>query len=287
MDLRGFAQLTQQDCSQWIARMAEKPGSFHTESQGSQDWILDTIFEKIGTVHKKSVEFGYGYSKVPRTPEDMAAARLNTLALQKKGWNTMYFDAAVGAPDLRIFQATLTQDNIADIFREHGVPQDVDYVSIDVDSVDLWLLQGLLSAGYKPRVISVEYNANFPPGAEITFQQTWHPWTGRSVFGASAGALHRVATEHGFVPVHVMRNGMDIFFVQKAVLAPVCNMYTVPDFKKLASFLPFRMHSRCDAADSKRMVDLGLMRQGLTDQAHKKAVEVMRSLDMCEKDALT
>ena len=35
----------------------------------------------------------------------------------------------------------------------------MDYISIDVDSTDVWLMHALLSGGYAPRVLSIEFNA--------------------------------------------------------------------------------------------------------------------------------
>ena len=40
-----------------------------------------------------------------------------------------------------------------------SIPSDVDYISIDVDSTDVWLMHALLSGGYAPRVLSIEFNA--------------------------------------------------------------------------------------------------------------------------------
>ena len=42
-------------------------------------------------------------------------------------------------------KATLTEANIAQTFEAAKVPHDVDYVSIDVDSIDFWLLKGLIA----------------------------------------------------------------------------------------------------------------------------------------------
>ena len=57
----------------------------------------------------------------------------------------------------------LSEENIVEHFVAAGTPRDVDYVSIDVDSIDVWLLRALLLGDYRPRILSVEFNPNFGP----------------------------------------------------------------------------------------------------------------------------
>lgn len=83
---------------------------------------------------------------------------LNTHKMIREGWTPTFFDAEYGNPNINLFKAVLTEETIYDAFQNANIPLDVDYVSIDVDSVDVWLLLGLLKSGYRPRVISVEHN---------------------------------------------------------------------------------------------------------------------------------
>ena len=84
----------------------------------------------------------------------------------------------------RVGGRLLTPENIGEAFRSAGVPEDVDYVSIDVDSIDVWLLHGLLSSGYRPRVLSVEFNRNFNADMLATHEKNWHVWTRHSARSA-------------------------------------------------------------------------------------------------------
>jgi len=110
-----------------------------------QQTIIDRIFELIGSTNRHAVEFGFGYSVAKLW------AGLNTARLVAQGWRVDYFDALISmrSRDLNITRAVLTMDNIAREFGRAGVPRAVDYVSIDVDSVDVWLLLGLLQGGYQ------------------------------------------------------------------------------------------------------------------------------------------
>merc|ERR1719353_1376590 len=152
-------------------------------SQGTQDGILKLIFDHIVAKNMFFVEFGFGYEGRKITDEVMDGVGLNTRLLSKLGWHGVYFDAQISEPKFNITKAVLTETNIGSHFKAQGVPIDVDYVSIDVDSVDLWLMKGMISNGYKPRVFTVEMNPNFPPDMQITSQKQWHKWTGHTIYG--------------------------------------------------------------------------------------------------------
>ena len=102
------------------------------------------------------------------------------------------------------------------------------YVSIDLDSVDLWILRSLLASEYRPRVVSIEYNSNFPWGVPLAFPDvatTSMPegagtgWDRGCYFGSSAQAIDMVAREFGYVPVEV-ETALDLFFVPAELWHP-------------------------------------------------------------------
>jgi len=278
------------NCSLWIAQLANRREGMQVYSQGNQDGILQTIFRHIGTTNRRFVEFGFGYEGRNITEEvmDQAAMGLNTRLLSKQGWNGTYFDVAISAPSFGVVKVFLTEDNIGQTFEAQGIPKDVDYVSLDVDSVDYWLLRGLFHAGYRPRVLSTEFNPNFPADALITFQPEWHAWTGRRVYGASAGAMNKLASENSYVTVTVMHELLDIFFVRRDVLDQFCDLATVPSFFDQSSWLPqLSHHAPCQKEDVSRMFDLQLLLEGNREAASKKAREVMKSVGMCDESAFS
>ena len=100
-------------------------------------------------------------------------------------------------------------------------------VSIDIDSYDLWVLRALLGSEYRPRVLTVEYNSNFPWDAgQLAFPDPevmrvpvrQQQWGGNCYMGSSAAALHAVAREHRYSVVDV-EPGLDLFLVRRDVLA--------------------------------------------------------------------
>ena len=47
------------------------------------------------------------------------------------------------------------------MFEKYNVKTEFDLLSEDSDSYDFFMLEAILEAGYRPRVVMVEYNANF------------------------------------------------------------------------------------------------------------------------------
>ena len=264
--------------------MGATDASMRNFSQKTQDGILRTIFNKIGVANSHSVEFGFGYVKSGATGEALfehshgahGHVLLNTLLLRKQGWNATYFDALVSDPVANVRQVVLTERNIAAAFAAAGVPIDVDYVSIDVDSIDVWLLRGLLEGGYRPRVISTEYNANFGPGQYLAMPPKWHAWSGSAAIGSGAAALNLVAEAHGYRVVHLMPVLLDMFFVRGDLLSS-CDNTTLPTFAQAArGIIPRRIHHTCTPAEARRMVDVRLMLRGLEVEAKAKALAELR-----------
>ena len=293
----------QTSCSAWIhnVRTADKKACCkhgptaggeqasvnRTYSQGHQDGILREIFGRIGVTNKVSVEFGFGYAAPGLSGTKLIDANsgLNTRLLQAQGWNSIYFDAVLSDAVAGIKKAVLTEDNIVGHFKAAGVPNDVDYVSIDVDSVDVWLLHGLLSGGYRPRVLSVEFNPNFMLDQQIACERTWHEWTQRSVYGASLGAINALAEKFNYRVVHVM-NILDVFFVRQEDVAD-CVAETLPTLQQAAAWFgrfPRRVHKTCIAQDAARLVDVPLFLAGKKQAAHAKAIAEVRRLDDANPD---
>eukprot|EP00890_Picochlorum_soloecismus_P001318 jgi/Picsp_1/2187/NSC_05651-R1_hypothetical protein SNE_A16770 [Simkania negevensis Z] len=239
----------------WIEKIGSKEKKI--VSQGGQDGIIEYIFGQIGVTNKYFVEFGFGYASDQAVDNaSFYSMGLNTGLLFRSGWKGVYFDALVESKEYGVVKSTLTEENIVDEFVKHGVLREMDYLSIDVDSADLWLLRSIMdpSSPFRPRVMSVEFNTNFSPDMMVSMEPRWHAWTGRSVYGASAGALNYVAGLAGYSVVYIMPNGLDMFFIRNDILGSCGDQ---DRFGKLAGqVMPARKHPPCDATDLSRLVDV-------------------------------
>jgi len=177
---------------------------YHIHSQHGEDGIIHELLRR--TRGDKRLGIGVALEIGCRADEN------NTLALRELGWRVVTVDAR---PDEADIQEWVTADDVAARAEAWGVPHDLDFLSIDIDGQDLWVMNSLLRSGFRPRVICVEYNAAW--GAEravsVPEQADW-VWIPRTAwFGASLLALARCAATYGYVLVGCDSSGTNAFFV--------------------------------------------------------------------------
>lgn len=212
----GFSLAMRAHARHWYS---EKPWTlrsdidfFRLNSQGNQDGVLAYIFENIGVTNKYYVEFGFN----SRTFDGGSGA--NTYVLHKHfGWKGLLMDGGNENEAINLHKEFMVPENIASIFRKHNIPEEPDFVSIDIDSFDIWLFKALVTGGFRPRVLTIEYNCNFPLGVSITCEPDSQTNVIDRAFGSSLSAVDEVAREHGYSVVQVVC-GLDAVLVRDDVL---------------------------------------------------------------------
>lgn len=199
----------------WVRDLAAVRFPKGGHSQGGQDRILAEIFRHVppGNDPPFCVEFGFNAD----TLEGGTGANVARLVLEE-GWRALLLDGDHANPAINLHREFLTSANIVEVFARHGVPAEPDYVSIDLDSTDLWIFRAILTR-FRARVFSVEYNCNYPLDAAITFpDDPGEHWEEDRGYGASLLALVMVAADHGYSLVAVEPR-LDVFFVRDDFLA--------------------------------------------------------------------
>lgn len=175
------------------------------------------IFENTGVTNKYDVDFGFN----SRTFDGGSGA--NTYVLHKHfWWKGLLMDGGNEKEAINLHKEFMVPENIASIFRKHNVPEEPDFVSIDIDSFDMWLFKALVTGGFRPRVLTIDYNCNFncnfPLGVSITFVCEPDSQTNMDrAFGSSLSAVDEAAREHGYSVVQVMC-GLDAVLVRDDAL---------------------------------------------------------------------
>jgi hypothetical protein len=196
-------------------------------SQGKQDAVARAIFRTIGSTNRQYVEIGFNDNS------QCTGSGSNTCQLWLEGWRGTLLDGAHSNASIGLRRELLTSLNVASVLRKYNVPKEVDYLSVDVDSIDLWLLEAILSAGYRPRLISTEFNPNIPFAFPLTYPDaSRHPVRynpGRlqrdgvarhnCYYGASAGAFELLAREFGYAIIGVVEP-LDLFMVPRKLEMP-------------------------------------------------------------------
>lgn len=199
-------------------RLAQYEGKVF--SQNGEDGIIAEIFRRIGTTNRYFVEFG--------SSDGMES---NTRCLLQQGWSGFWMDgnpraiaranrrfaAEIEAKRLTANACFITAENIEQLFSSQDVPKELDLLSIDIDRNDYYVWKAI--EAYKPRVVVIEYNGNYPPGIEWVVEYRADAWyDGTSNYGVSLSALETLGKVKGYSLVGCNVAGVNAFFVRNDLL---------------------------------------------------------------------
>ena len=188
--------------------------SLQVNSQSGEDGILHEIFRRIGPGGRVFAEIGL---------ED--GLESNTAFLLAQNWRGYWIDSSdsfqqtlarhgVGPDRVRSAVSFVTRENVASLFQSLGVPQAFDLLSIDIDQNTYYAWEALRD--YRPRVVTIEYNAALPP--DLDWKVSYDPkrvWDGSQNFGASLKALELLGRRLGYALVGCDLAGTNAFFVRE------------------------------------------------------------------------
>ncbi len=165
-------------------------------SQHGEDGMIAQVLKWIGMEKGHAVEFGAwdGHEWA------------NTALLWEHGWSATLIEGGPNKfkelkentkdyPEVKVINQWVT---LEDGSRWQDLSPPADVVSIDVDGNDYWLFQ---ESPAGPALYIVEYNSTLPAWFDITT-----PYDKDNYFGCSLGALCRVATEKGYIPIGATRS---------------------------------------------------------------------------------
>ena len=208
----------------WIKGLNDTKFGSGSYSQSYQDELLDIVFSNIGTANSPPfcVEFGFNSRSLT------GGSGANTASLVLKGnWDSLLLDGDNENPEINLHRHFLDSSNISDIFRKYNVPKQPEFISIDVDSTDLWLFDAIVK-DYKAMVFSVEYNSHYPLESAITFPNDAHEkWERDRGYGASLKALTMVANKYGYSLLWVVP-ARDAFFIRNDLIDDGTNQICFP-----------------------------------------------------------
>jgi len=170
-------------------------------SQSGEDGVLARIFECIGATSYFCVEFG------ARDGQWLS----NTKIFRDAGWSSLLMDCNAGPGVQKVF---ITAENVNFWFKRHGVPREIDLLSIDIDGNDLWIWKALK---WKARVVVIEHNPRWPVSESKTIAYNPdHVFDNTQYHGASLAALAKVGREKGMEMV--WHGNINAIFVQRDLL---------------------------------------------------------------------
>lgn len=122
------------------------------------------------------------------------------------------------------FVTTTGKTSLSNILAKSEIPVDFDFLSIDIDGMDYWILKSLVD--FRPKLICIEFNPTIPN--ELVFIQANNP---NVKHGSSAKAIESLGREMGYGVVAA--TDCNLFLVRSDFLDAVS-----PSLPTLASLIP-------------------------------------------------
>ena len=197
-------------------------------SQNGEDGVIAELMSRLGVKQGHFIEFG---------TEDGREGNCVLLA-DVLNWSGLFVEG-----DARSFErlssrfafndrvetrcAFVTPQNINELFRDQ--PEDTDILSIDIDGQDYWVWEALTVV--RPKVIVIEYNSGKGP-LDSTVEPLGSSPAYTQEFGASIGALQKLASSKGYSLVYLELCGINAFFVRDdfSELFPDTITYRSPNY---------------------------------------------------------
>ena len=134
----------------WIKNLEDKNFGLGKFSESYQDKLLDYIFSNIKTTNSPPFCIEFGYSSNSLINNNLANTRK---LISEKKWNSLLLDEKNENSKINLHKHLLTSKNICNVFEKYNVPIEPEYISIDIDSIDLWIFNSLIQ-NYKAKLFS-------------------------------------------------------------------------------------------------------------------------------------
>lgn len=177
----------------WIKEIKDirkKGGS----GQFEESEIIAHIFDNIGTTNKFLVDLGcgaYGGSTMS-----------NTRDMMMSGWQGFGVDMNPTGDDW-VVQSFIQPQTIVTLLNGKETPKEFDFLNLDIDSSDFWVLKKILEAGFRPRLICAEYNGTLDPDKSVVLKyEEEYTWDGTNKYGFSLGAGKKLLKKHGYTIIY-------------------------------------------------------------------------------------
>lgn len=120
-------------------------------------------------------------------------------------------------PNAKLARNRVTPYNIKPLLNAYEVPKDISILNLDIDSYDLCVLDEMLKAGSRPRIISMEINEKIPSGIYFSVEyDDKHYWQNDHFYGCSIDAASSVVKPFGYI-LYLMEFNNAIFLRKDSI----------------------------------------------------------------------
>ena len=195
-------------------------------SQNGEDGVLDVLRGRLTASNRCFVEIGSGDGVENNTAWLLVAEKYAGLMVEGDPWlarrtRRNITPLSIGCDCRSLF---VTRNSVEQV-RALAPCADPDVFSLDIDGNDYHIMKAAFDAGFRPRIIVVEYNAVFGPERRLTIEYQSNFMLAdadprRLRYGVSIAGWRSLMDSQGYRFVTVERCGVNAFFVDPAWFAP-------------------------------------------------------------------
>lgn len=141
----------------------------------------------------------------------------NTFSLFTSGWSGLAIEASGAAfanlsyelenfSEVKLYKNKVYPENIISILDSAEIPLDFDFLSLDIDGYDYFVLSSILQK-YRPKLICTEINEKIPPPIRFTvLPNRSYFWAGDLFFGQSLSQVGKLCERVNYQVVQIEYN---------------------------------------------------------------------------------
>ncbi len=195
-------------------------------SQNGEDGIIDYLLHSLKISKPKFIEIGVGDYKECNSRFFYERTSPRGLIIDNiKNFNEkVKKNIKLWKGDLTIVEKTINSENIIKTLKDNNFYNDIDFISLDIDGTDYWVLEKLPKELSK--IFVLEFNSAFGGDKEITvpninnFNRTKYHYS-NLCFGASLKSLIKLMKKKNYVFLGTNLHNINAFFVQKKYLKKI------------------------------------------------------------------
>lgn len=188
-------------------------------SQNGEDGIIEVLRRQLHSSNRYFVEIGSAHGVENNSAWLVVAERYEGLMIEgnarlaeRARRNVAIY--SIGTQCHGMFVTVESASTILNLAQCH----DPDVFSLDIDGNDYHIARALMSGGFRPRIVVVEYNSVYGPERSLSVayrsdfaMKSAHP--SELYYGVSIAGWRRFFEDQGYRFVTVDRNGVNAFFV--------------------------------------------------------------------------
>lgn len=230
------------------------PGTweFSGFSQNGEDGIIDVLRRQLRATNRYILEIGAADGTENNSSWLLLAERYEGLMIEgdprqsaRARRNVARY--SIGSECMSMFVTLGTVDAIM----QKLAFMDPDVFSLDIDGNDYHIANALFDRGFRPKIVSVEYNSAFGPDRSVTsvyrddFRRTTaHP--SGLYYGVSIAAWKNFFGRRGYKFITVDANGVNAFFVDPAAIGRDSFLFEIGSKRQFAENRYQLRASGCD-----------------------------------------